>query len=387
MDQRGRAVSGVANVLSKADLRHQLSQQRVRVITIRSHLAWFRQRCKPQDITQFARQLATLLQAGIALLQSLEVIARSQPTSPLHSVALQIKSRVEAGHALHQALRDQAVFDDLFCHLVQVGEMTGGLDVLLQRVATHREKSEALRQALRSAMVYPLTVAIVASLVTALMLIWVVPAFAAVFESLGAALPYLTRCVMALSAALQQQGSMILLLLIATVVLCRVCLLRKGRWQHLWQSLLLRLPWVGRLVRHACLARWTRTLATLLGAGIALTEGLAAVASGVGNMHYAVATQQLHTQLMQGQSLTQALSQHPRLFEAMLVQMCDIGETSGTLDNMLDKTADHFETRVSQTLARLSVLVEPVMMVLLGLLIGTLVLALYLPLFELGQAL
>ena len=386
IDKQGHKVSGKQSAASKQTLLKHLAQQRIRVLSVQQHITWQSVRLKPRDITPFARQLATLLHAGIPLLQSLEVISRGQPNSATHATAVQLKSHIEAGHALHQALRQQKVFDPLFCNLVQVGEMTGALAPLLSRIATHREKSEALHQALRSAMVYPLTVLLVAGVVTALLLAFVVPAFQSTFASLGAELPSITRWLIAVSTGWQSHGWFFLLALLLGGLGCQHWLFKQPRWQHAWHWALLHLPLAGPLVRHACMARWSRTLATLLNAGIPLTEGLQAVANVAGNLHYAHATRQIQRQLMQGQSLAHSLAQHSHLFQPMLIQMCDIGEASGTLDDMLEKAADHYEASVTRTVARLSVLVEPLMMVLLGLVIGTMVLALYLPIFQMGQA-
>lgn len=386
IDKHGNKVSGRQTAVSKQALLMQLTQQRIRVLSMQRHINWQSNRLKPREITPFARQLATLLHAGIPLLQSLEVISRGQPNSATHSVAVQIKSHIEAGHALHQALRQQQVFDPLFCNLVQVGEMTGALAPLLDRIATHREKSEALHRALRSAMTYPLTVMLVAGVVSGVLLAFVVPAFESVFASFGAELPRITRWLIAVSGALQTYGWAWLLGLLVVALACQRWLFKQARWQQGWHRVLLHLPLAGPLVRHACMARWSRTLATLLNAGIPLTEGLVAVANVAGNLHYAVATQQIHVQLMQGQSLATSLAQHSHLFQPMLIQMCAIGEASGTLDHMLDKAADHYETSVSHAVAQLSVLVEPLMMVVLGLVIGSMVLALYLPIFQMGQA-
>ena len=383
----GEKVSGQQLAESKQVLLHLLAQQRIRVRWAHKSLSWPAPKLSAQDVTQLARQLATLLQAGIPLLQSLDVLARTQPNTPTHAAATRIRQHIEAGHALHQALRQESGFDNLFCSLVQVGEMTGALDQLLARIATHREKSQALQNAVRSAMVYPLTVLCVAGGVSAVLLVFVVPAFQSVFDSLNAELPALTRWLIALSTGVQTYGWLMLLGLLLGAWACRRWLLQQPRIAHAWQGLLLRLPWVGHLVHQACMARWSRTLATLLHAGIPLTEALVAVASVVGNLHYAVATQRVHAQLMQGQSLASSLAQHSPVFQPMLIQLCDIGEASGTLDHMLDKAADHFEDSVNRSVAHLSVLVEPLMMMVLGLLIGCMVLALYLPMFQMGQAL
>ena len=387
VNARGQKVSGKQLATSKQVLHTQLTQQRIRVCAMRRDFSWRATHMQARDITAFARRLATLLHAGIPLLQSLEVIARAQPDSTTHACVVQLKAQIEGGQALHLALRQHMGFDDVFCNLVQVGEMTGGLDALLEGIAHQREKAQALQSALRSAMVYPASVLTVALLVSALLLWFVVPAFESMFASLHAELPAMTRGLIALSAFLQNHGLPLLAAGLLMVVGCQRWLFQQPRWQHAWQGLVLHLPLFGALTREACMARFSRTLATLLQAGIALSEALPAVAPVVGNMHYAVATRQMHAQLLQGQSLSGALTQYAFLFQPMLIQMCEIGEASGTLDTLLDKAADHFEASVSRKVAQLSVLVEPLMMLLLGTLIGSMVLALYLPVFQMGQAL
>ena len=390
IDREGHKVSGIYQALSANDARNHLVQQRIRVLSLRRHYPW-RQWLAPknmqaQEVTQFARQLATLLLAGIALLQCLEVIMRGQPNTPTHALAKHLKSRIENGATLHQALQERQEFDALFCNLVQVGEMTGALDTLLDRIATHREKSEQLRRSLRTAMIYPMVVMGVAGVVSGVLLMFVVPAFESVYASFNTELPRITQGLIAVSQALKNHGWQWLLGLLVVYFALQQWALKSARLQAYKHRVWLHLPLAGSLVRQSCLARWTRTLATLLRAGIPLTEGLGAVAGVTGNLHYAVATQRIQSQLMQGQSLTHALEQHASLFQPMLIQMCAIGEESGTLDEMLDKAAHHFETSVTRAVAQLSVLVEPFLMVLLGLLVGGMVMALYLPIFQMGQA-
>jgi type IV pilus assembly protein PilC len=390
IDREGHKVSGIYKAASANEARNQLAQQRIRVISLRRYYPWRQwlssNSMKAQEVTQFARQLATLLLAGIALLQCLEVIMRGQPNTPTHALAKDVKSRIENGATLHQALQERPEFDALFCNLVQVGEMTGALDTLLDRIATHREKSEQLRRSLRTAMIYPMVVMGVAGMVSGVLLIFVVPAFESVYASFNTELPRITQGLIAVSQALKNHGWQWLLGLLVVYFALQQWALRSARLQAYKHRVWLHLPLAGPLVRQSCLARWTRTLATLLRAGIPLTEGLGAVAGVTGNLHYAVATQRIQSQLMQGQSLTHALEQHASLFQPMLIQMCAIGEESGTLDDMLNKAAHHFETNVTRAVAQLSVLVEPFLMVVLGLLVGGMVMALYLPIFQMGQA-
>ena len=259
------------------------------------------------------------------------------------------------------------------------------LDTLLDRIAHHREKAEALRSSLRSALIYPTAVLVIAVVVMALLLSFVVPAFEGIFKSFNAELPALTRFVIGLSSGWQRHGWTLLLLVLLAIWALQQWAKRSTTLQWRLHGWVLHLPIAGTLVRQACMARWTRTLATLFAAGITLTDALDAVKGVAGNLHYQAATESMHTQLMQGRSLAQALESTNGLFSPMVVQMCAIGEESGALDRMLDKTAEHYEREVAATVAKLSTLMEPFIMVVLGLLIGGLVVALYLPIFQLGQ--
>jgi type IV pilus assembly protein PilC len=282
-------------------------------------------------------------------------------------------------------MRQQAAFDGLYCNLVGVGELAGMLDAMLERLANHLEKSESLRTTIRSALIYPSAVLAVAGTVLVLILVFVVPAFQNIFASFGAELPWLTRCVIALSEGLQHYG---LGLLVTTGLVAwwlNQQVQQRTDWRRFVHRLLLRIPIAGPLTRHANTARWTRTLATVFAAGVPLTEALAAVEGVTEHLLFQAATQRIQAQLIQGQSLSYALESSNGLFPPMVAQMCAIGEESGALDHMLVKTAEHFEREVDSTVARLSTLLEPFIMVVLGLLIGGLVMALYLPIFQLGQ--
>jgi type IV pilus assembly protein PilC len=259
------------------------------------------------------------------------------------------------------------------------------LDTMLERLANHHEKSEALRTTIRSALIYPSAVLAIAGLVLVLILVFVVPAFQSIFASFGAELPWLTRGVIALSEGLQQHGLWLLTLTTLAALWLRRQVQQRINWRRALHRVLLRLPIAGPLTRHACTARWTRTLATLFTAGVPLTEALEAVQGVTGHLMFQAATQTIQAQLIQGQALSRALDSTEGLFPPMVVQMCAIGEESGALDHMLEKTAEHYEREVDSTVARLSTLLEPFIMVVLGLLIGGLVMALYLPIFQLGQ--
>ena len=392
VNRQGEIQSGVLHANSPEEVSHELKQQRIRATRIQRQFdlpSWLQlkrqSRISSRDITQFTRQLATLLHAGVPLLQAFDILNRGEVNAALKSLIRELRTQVEGGVALNQALRQHAAFDALYCNLVAVGELAGMLDTMLERLANHLEKSEALRTTIRSALIYPSAVLAIAGLVLVLILVFVVPAFQNIFASFGAELPWLTQVVIALSEAIQRYGLWLLAVTgLATWWLKRQ-VQRRTEWQRFLHRVLLRIPVAGPLTRNACTARWTRTLATLFAAGVPLTEALDAVQGVTGHLQFQEATRDIQAQLIQGQSLSRALDGTDDLFPPMVVQMCAIGEESGALDHMLEKTAEHYEREVDSTVARLSTLLEPFIMVVLGLLIGGLVMALYLPIFQLGQ--
>lgn len=388
----GSLVQGESVAYRKEEITEALKRERIRVTYIQRQFslpAWIYHTKKSiasaREISHFTRQLATLLHAGVPLLQAFDILHRGQNDGRLKAIILNVHSQIEAGVALNQALKQHSEFDALYCDLIAIGELTGMLDHMLERLASHLEKSQALRMTLRAALVYPSAVLGIAIAVLAIILVAVVPAFETIFLSFGADLPWLTQGVVDLSRAIQQNG----LLLLVGLILGAFGLHKQVKHRHSWRlylhGLMLRLPIVGPLTRSACLARWTRTLATLLSAGIPLNEALYAMQGSTGNLLYQEATQSVQSQLIQGRSLSVALEASDDLFPPMVVQMCMIGEESGALDQMLHKAAEHYEREVDSTVARLSTLLEPFIMVVLGLLIGGLVMALYLPIFQLGQ--
>lgn len=392
VDREGKVVTGNMTAISPEAVRNQLKQQRIRATRIQRQYEfpkWLKlqteARISTRDITQFTRQLATLLHAGVPLLQAIHLLERGESKATLQSILHDLHRDIEAGMALSQALQQHASFDALYCNLVAVGELTGMLDTMLERLANHLEKSEALRMSIRTALVYPTAVLSIAVSVTVLILLFVVPAFQNIFASFGAELPRLTRWVIALSEAIEDYGLLLLGVGIASVWGLKWQLNKRWHWRHHVHGWLLRTPIAGPLTRHACTARWTRTLATLFSAGVPLADALEAVQGVTRHLWFQVATQNIRQQLIQGHALSHALDSTEGLFPNMVVQMCAIGEESGALDHMLEKTAEHYEREVDSTVARLSTLLEPFIMVVLGLLIGGLVMALYLPIFQLGQ--
>lgn len=391
-NREARLLSGRTKAINKQAVLAELHAQRIRPIQISRQfrlpeLLQFKPRIRSTDVTRLTRQLATLLGSGVALIQAFDIIARGVRQPALKALVKDVRQQVEGGLSLHAALHRHREFDAFFCQLVAVGELAGMLGPMLLRLATHREKSEDLRRTLRSALVYPTAVLVIALSVMIFLLTFVVPAFENIFESFNAELPALTRGVMAMSRAWQSTSWSFFAIALGLLYLLKQWWGRQPQLQWLVHDVLLRLPVVGRLVRHACLARWSRTLATLFSAGVPLTDALEATQSVTGHPHYEAATRAVKAELIRGQSLALALGQHKHLFSHMLVQMCTIGEESGMLDQMLEKSATHYESEVSATVARLTTLVEPLIMLTLGLLIGVMVIALYLPIFQLGQVL
>jgi type IV pilus assembly protein PilC len=391
-DRQGKKTTGEILADNPNEVAQQLRQQRIRATRIRRQYAlptWIQHRAKPRvsasDITHFTRQLATLLHAGVPLLQAFGILNRGDDKTALKTIIRDLHAQIEGGVALNQALRQHPEFDALYCNLIAAGELAGMLDTMLERLALHLEKSEALHTTIRSALIYPAAVLSIAGAVLVLILVFVVPAFQNIFASFNAELPWLTRWVIGLSEGLQHHGPWLIGLILIGSWWLKQQVRQRIHWRRYLHSLLLRMPIAGPLTRHACTARWTRTLATLFAAGVPLTEALEAVQGVTGHLLFQSATQGIQTQLIQGQALSHALENTKGLFPAMVVQMCAIGEESGALDHMLEKTADHYEREVDTTVARLSTLLEPFIMVVLGLLIGGLVMALYLPIFQLGQ--
>jgi type IV pilus assembly protein PilC len=392
VDRQGQVVNGETHAAGKDEVAALLREQRIRATHIQRQYAlptWLQHQTKPRasarDITQFTRQLATLLHAGVPLLQAFGILDRGENKVVLKTIIRKLQANIEGGMALNQALRQHAEFDALYCNLVAVGELAGMLDDMLERLAHHLEKSETLRTTIRSALVYPSAVLGIASIVLVLILVFVVPAFQNIFASFDAELPWLTRWVIALSEGIQRYGVGLILILFIGTWRLRQLIKKRIHWQRHLHSLLLHIPIAGPLTRHACTARWTRTLATLFASGVPLTEALEAVQGVTGHLLFQDATQAIQAQLIQGRALSQALESTHGLFPTMVVQMCAIGEESGALDHMLEKTAEHYEREVESTVSRLSTLLEPFIMVVLGVLIGGLVMALYLPIFQLGQ--
>ncbi len=390
VNQFGQKITGEIKAASKNDVTLYLHQQRIRPLTIHKKIKipswiWRHKKVKNKDIARFTKQLAVLLQAGIALLQAFEILQKSEPGNSLKKLLAVIQKDVESGISLNNALRQHSAFSNLYCDMVLAGEIAGMLDIVLERLATHLEKTERLKQTLKTALIYPTVVLSVAVLVFTLILTFVIPAFKEIYASFGGELPWLTQILLNLSSFWNTYAISIVTTIICMVWSIQYMLKNKLSFRKRIHALLLNTPLAGGIIKNACIARWSRTLATLFSAGVPLTEGLIAIQGVTGNLLFTSATQSTYQFLLNGKSLSQALEYSETLFPPMVVQLCLIGEESGTLDHMLHKIAEHYEREVDTSVTALSTLMEPLLMIILGLLVGLLVLALYLPIFQLGQ--
>lgn len=382
----GATLSG--ELLASSEVRARIELRRQGITPTRVGRSRLRPKRLPAKTIAFLlRQLATLIRAGVPILAALDIIARSQEKPEAARLLLQIRTDLQTGASLSTALaRHPDSFDNLTCTLVAAGEQSGLLDTMLTRIADYQEKMLAIRGKLRGAMSYPAAILTVALIVTLLMLVYVVPAFENSFSSFGAALPLPTRIIIDGSAAVRDYGFLCLVLLAAIVFGVTRQWQRSQHWQTVTDRWLLALPVLGPLFRRAVLARWSRTLASLYGAGIPLLDTLIPAGDATGNRLFQQASQNLRQKISQGDSLSRALAGQPG-FSPLLIQMVAIGEESGTLDDMLNKVADIYDREVDESVALLGTLMEPLLMLILGGIIGGLVIAMYLPIFQLGTVL
>ncbi|WP_124422339.1 type II secretion system F family protein [Pseudomonas orientalis] len=341
---------------------------------------------RPADIALFTRQLATLLKAGIALLQAFDIISEGVENRPLRELVKGLQQQVASGNSLTGTLRQHPrYFDDLYCHLVAAGEQAGALETLLERVAIHLEKSQRLKTRIKKAMIYPLAVLVVAGLVSAVLLMQVVPQFQNLFAGVDTPLPGFTLGVIALSDFLRQAWWLLALGLGAAIGGLRHAYRVSAQFRYRLEAGLLKVPLTGKLSSKAAVARYARTLATNFAAGVPLVQALDSVAGAVGNGPFRQAIEHMRHDVSTGMQLNQSMAASG-LFPGMAIQMTAIGEESGTLDHMLEKVANHYEADVETLVDNLTSLMEPLIMVVLGSIVGALVIAMYLPVFQLGSA-
>ncbi len=384
-DKAGKQMKGEIRAKGEAMAQATLRRQGIIVSKIQKQRLARQKRITEKDIALFTRQLATMMKAGVPLLQSFDIVGKGHSNPAVTRLLMSIKADVETGSSLSQAFRKYPLyFDGLFCNLVGAGEQAGILESLLDRLATYKEKILAIKSKIKSALFYPTAIIVVAFAITAIIMIFVIPAFKKLFSSFGADLPAPTLIVMKISDFFVAYWWAIFGGLGAGIYSFFYAWKRSIKMQQTMDRMLLKVPVFGELIRKSSIARWTRTLSTMFAAGVPLVESLDSVAGAAGNHVYAEATKKIQIEVSSGTSLTNAM-QNSGVFPNMVLQMVAIGEESGALDSMLSKVADFYEAEVDDAVDALSSLMEPIIMVVLGTLIGGLVIAMYLPIFKMGQ--
>ncbi len=385
-DRKGRKTKGDIRAASQAVANAQLRRQGITVIKMKKQSGASKgKKITDKDITLFTRQLATMMKAGVPLLQAFDIVGKGHSNPSVARLLMDIKTDVETGSNLSQAFKKFPLhFDDLFINLVAAGEQAGILDTVLDRLATYKEKTQAIIGKIKSALMYPISILVVAFVITAVIMLFVVPAFKELFSSFGANLPAPTVFVMNLSDIFVQYWYLIFGSIGGSVYAFFYTWKRSKQMQYFMDRLMLRLPIFGPVIEKATIARWTRTLSTMFAAGVPLVEALNSVGGAAGNIIYLDATRKIQSEVSTGTSLTVAM-QNAELFPNMVLQMVAIGEESGALDAMLGKVADFYEAEVDDAVEGLSSLMEPLIMAILGVIIGGLVVAMYLPIFKMGE--
>jgi type IV pilus assembly protein PilC len=384
-DRNGKIVRGETRAAGENQVQVSLRRQGIFATKIKKRRMRSGKKIKPKDIAIFTRQLATMMKAGVPLLQSFDIVGRGNPNPSVTKLLNDIRSDIETGTSLAAAFRKYPIyFNSLYCNLVEAGEAAGILESLLDRLATYMEKTEAIKSKIKSALMYPVAVIIVAFVVVAVIMIFVIPAFKEVFSSFGADLPAPTLFVIAMSEFFVKWWWLIFGVLIFGSYFFMQAWKRNEKVQMFMDRLLLKIPIFGDLIEKSIVARWTRTLATMFAAGVPLVESLDSVGGAAGNSVYKTATDKIQQEVSTGTSLTAAMT-NANIFPSMVLQMAAIGEESGALDHMLGKAADFYEAEVDEMVAGLSSLMEPIIIVVLGTVIGGIVISMYLPIFKLGQ--
>jgi type IV pilus assembly protein PilC len=386
-DSRGNKIKGKSIAVSEAAVRAELRKQGVVPVRIKKQTNFFKSKgsVTPGDIAIFSRQLATMLQAGIPLVQAFEIVGNGHDNPAMQKLILSIKQDLEGGTALAECLgKHPLYFDDLYINLVEVGEQSGSLDILLEKVATYKEKTEAIKKKIKKALFYPAAVVAVAIIVSAILLVFVIPQFESLFKGFGADLPAFTRMVINLSNFMRQQGWIVLIVLGGGVTWYLWLSKRSRKLRELQDRLALKLPVVGPILVKAAIARFARTLSTMFSSGVPLVEALESVAGATGNVIYERGVLAMKDEVSTGQRLQRAM-ENTDLFPNMVIQMIAVGEESGSLDQMSSKVADFYEEDVDNAVDSMSSLLEPLIMAILGVLVGGLVIAMYLPIFKMGS--
>jgi type IV pilus assembly protein PilC len=387
-DKKGKRIKGKMLAVSEAAVKADLRKQGVLAKRVRKEVQLFKsgKKITSEDIALFARQLATMLQAGIPMVQCFDIIGNGHDKPSMQKLVLAVKADVEAGTTLHESLAKHPVyFDDLFVNLVEAGEHAGALETLLDKVATYKEKTEALKKKIKKALFYPAAVVAVAVIVTTILLIFVIPQFESLFQGFGADLPAFTQMVIGLSKFVQNQGWWMAMIAGAGGYAFFYFKKRSRPMRRALDRMLLKAPIVGPIMVKAAIARYARTLSTMFAAGVPLVEALTSVAGATGNIVYEEATLRIRDEVATGQRL-QSCMETTGLFPNMVIQMIAVGEESGSLDSMASKVADFYEADVDAAVDAMSSLLEPMIMAILGVLVGGMVIAMYLPIFKLGAA-
>lgn len=378
-------VRGEVVAKDEEEARKKLQRRGIRPLRVSKVKSTRKKRITQEDITVFTRQLATMMKAGLPLMQAFEIVARGHSNPSMTQMLMQVRADVEQGSALGKSFsKYPKYFDRFYCNLVSAGETGGVLEGLLDKLAVYKEKTQAIKKKVKTALTYPIAIMVVAVALIFVMMMFVLPAFGEVYSSMGAELPGLTQIVMSMSKFFVKYGwVMIVAIILAGFGLYKLHQ-KSPAFQKWVDSIMLRLPIFGPIVRKATIARWSRTTATLFAAGVPLVEVLDSVAGAAGNILYEEATKDIQAKVTQGLSLTSSM-QSTEMFPNMIIQMAAIGEESGSLDDMLNKAAEFYEEEVDNSVSQLSSLMEPVIMVVLGSTIGVLLVAMYLPLFNLGN--
>ncbi|MBH2292230.1 type 4 pilus assembly protein PilG [Neisseria meningitidis] len=380
-----KLVNGEVSAFTEEEARKKLAKRGIRPLQITRVKTSSKRKITQEDITVFTRQLSTMIKAGLPLMQAFEIVARGHGNPSMTEMLMEIRGEVEQGSSLSRAFSNHPkYFDRFYCNLVAAGETSGVLESLLDKLAIYKEKTQAIRKKVKTALTYPVSVIAVAIGLVFVMMIFVLPAFKEVYANMGAELPALTQTVMDMSDFFVSYGWMVLIALGFAIYGFLKLKARSIKIQRRMDAILLRMPIFGDIVRKGTIARWGRTTATLIAAGVPLVDVLDSTAGAAGNLIYEEATREIRTRVIQGLSMTSGM-RATELFPNMMVQMSSIGEESGSLDDMLNKAAEFYEDEVDNAVGRLSAMMEPIIIVILGLVIGTLLVAMYLPLFNLGN--
>jgi type IV pilus assembly protein PilC len=387
-DKKGKRIKGKSVAPDEQSLRAELRRQGIAPSRIRKQSSAFKSgggKVKGEDIAAFSRQLATMLAAGIPLVQGLEIVGNGHEKPAVQKLILTVKSDIEGGSSLHEALAKHPVqFNDLYVNLVEAGEHAGALESLLDKIATYQEKTEAIKKKVKKALFYPAAVLIVACIVTIILMVWVIPQFESLFKGFGANLPAFTQMVINISHVVQHKGIYLAIVVGACIWGLIYFHKRSKAMQVFLDRATLHIPIVGPILRKAAIARYARTLSTMFSAGVPLVEALQSVAGATGNIVYETAVLKMRDEVSTGQRLQRAM-ENVNLFPNMVIQMIAVGEESGSLDSMSGKVATFYEAEVDNAVDSMSSLLEPLIMAILGVLVGGLVIAMYLPIFKLGE--